>query len=101
MTSNATALTGASVLRRRRDVRFRVIDGEAVVVRQETAEVLGLDPLGSRLLERVDGRAALGAIAAELAPDYDVEPARLERDLIGFAEELVTAGVLELADPTS
>ena len=32
-----------SVLRRRPDVRFRVIDGEAVVVRQSAAEVLVLN----------------------------------------------------------
>ena len=84
-----------SVLKAARDLRFRRLDGEAVVVRQEAAEVLVFNDLAARLLELADGRTAVGAWLNVLAGEYDVEPAELERDVLAFAAELMREGMLE------
>jgi hypothetical protein len=86
-----------SVLRRRADVRFRVLDGEAVVVLQEAAEVLVLNETASRLLELADGATPLAAIAKALEAEYDVMPEVLGADLVAGARELAAAGLLEVA----
>jgi Coenzyme PQQ synthesis protein D (PqqD) len=87
-----------SVLRRRGDVRYRVLDGEAVVLRQRAGEVLVLNEVAARLLDLADGATPLAAWVETLAAEYEVERAVLERDVLDFAGELADAEVLELVE---
>jgi len=87
------------IYRRPDDLRFRVLDGEAVVLLQRSAEALGLDAVGSRILELCDGTRPLSAIVDLLEAEFDVERERLAADVERFAGELVEAGLLEPADP--
>lgn len=93
-----TAITPATVLRKRSDVRYRRIEGEAVVLRQSTAEVLVLNELAGDILDLVDGRRTVGGWVESLAGEYAVERPILERDLVEFAAELVEAGLLEAVE---
>ena len=86
-----------SVLRRRPDVRFRVIDGEAVVVRQSAAEVLVLNEVAARILDLADGTAPVASWVESLAGEYETGRDTLEQDVIAFAAELVGEGLLEVA----
>jgi hypothetical protein len=94
VTGNAAA---AAAYRSRRDVRFRRIGEEAVVVRQEVPEALVLNPVGARVLELLAGGAPLGAVGARLAAEFEVAPAEAEADARAFAAELESAGVIEPA----
>ena len=85
------------IFRRKSDVRFRVIAGEAVVLRQEDAEVLVLNEVGARILELTDGSRDLAAIVDELEREFEVERAELETDVEGFVRDLLRASVLEPA----
>jgi hypothetical protein len=84
-----------TVLIRRADVRFRVIDDEGVVVRQSAGEVLVLNDLGTRILAMADGLAPVARWIDALLGDFDVERPQLERDVLVFAAELVEQGLLE------
>lgn len=88
----------SSVLRLRSDVRYRMIEGEALVLRQEAAEVLGLNPVGSRVFELIDGRRSVAELLATLEGEYDVDRAELEHDVLGFLGELLHDAVLEDLD---
>lgn len=88
-------LTVASVLKRRPDVRFRVVDGEAVVVRQEAGEVIVLNEIGARILALADGTAAIGHWMAPLLAEYETDETTLTGDVLAFAADLVAGGVLE------
>ena len=92
------AIDAATVLRPSRDIRYRRIDGEAVVVRQRAAEVLVMNEVAARLLDLADGRANVGAWVDALAREYDVDRETLERDVLTFAAELAAEGMLEIAD---
>lgn len=85
----------SSVLRLRSDVRYRMIEGEALVLRQEAAEVLGLNPVGSRVLELIDGRRSVADLLRILEGEYEVERAELESDVLGFLGELLQDTALE------
>lgn len=87
--------TSTTVFRRRSDVRFRVIDGEAVVILQGPAEILGLNPVGTRLLELIDASTPVVGLLDRLAGEYDVGPDRLARDVIAFLGELTSCGLIE------
>lgn len=90
-----------SVLRLRRDVRYRLLDGEAVVVIQGSAEVLGLNGVGSRVLTLLDGRTSLRSAVEQLVSEYEVEPARLTDEVLAFGAELAAAGIVEPSEPSA
>lgn len=92
-------LTVSSVLKRRPDVRFRVVDGEAVVVRQGAGEVVVLNEIGARILALADGTSAIGTWMAPLLAEYETDEATLLGDVLAFAGELVAGGVLEESAP--
>ena len=83
------------MLRLRSDVRFRVVDQEAVVVRQSAAEVLVLNEVGASVLDLADGERPVGEWIATLAARYDADPATLAAEVLEFAGELREAGLLE------
>ena len=93
------ALDAASILRPARDLRFRRIDDEAVVVRQRAGEVLVMNETAARLLELADGRTSVADWVEVLAGEYDVDRQALERDVLAFAADLAAEGMLELAPP--
>lgn len=81
--------------RRRADVRFRIIDREAVILRQRAGENLVLNDVGSSILAWVDAGLAVSEIEARLPQEYDVEKDDAIRDLRIFLDELTEAGVIE------
>ena len=87
-------------MRPSRDLRFRRIDDEAVVVRQRAGEVLVMNETAARLLELADGRASVADWVEVLAGEYDVDREALERDVLAFAADLATEGMLELVSPS-
>jgi hypothetical protein len=88
-------IPGEAVFRRKDDVRFRIIAPEAIVVRQSGPEVLVLNEVGARILERIDSGENMVTLVAGLAEEYEVEPKRLESDVAAFIEELAAGGVIE------
>jgi len=79
----------------RPDVRYRLIAGEGVVVRQNQGEVLVLNGVGARMLQLLAQGLSAASIASRLASEYDAAVPQIEADLEAFARELVAAGILE------
>jgi len=90
-----TAIALTTVLRRRSDVRYRLIEGEAVVLRQSAAEVLVLNGVGAAVLDLADGERPVAEWIEALAREYDADAETLARDVLAFAGELREAGLLE------
>jgi hypothetical protein len=88
-------ITPATVLKRRSDVRYRRIEGEAVVLRQSAAEVLVLNEVGASVLDLADGERSVGDWIDALKGEYEGDSAALARDVLAFAAELAEAGLLE------
>ena len=86
------------VPQRARDVRYRVVQGEGVVIRQETAEAIVVNEVGARILDLADGRRTVGAIHEKLLEEYEVDAADLAVDLESYLAELVEIGILRWTD---
>jgi hypothetical protein len=91
-------LSAASVLCPSPDVVARDIAGEhlLVPVRSGAAAMDCLftaDGSGAFVWACLDGRRDLGAVAALVAAEFDVEPDRALDDVTRFAAELVDAGL--------
>lgn len=76
------------------DVRFRLIGDEAVIVRQDSAEVLVLNALGSRILDLLSEGRDPDRICAALLDEYEVEERQLSDDMKRFLDELLSAGLI-------
>lgn len=95
------AFEPGSILRPARDLRFRRIDDEAVVVRQRAGEVLVMNETAARLLELADGRSSVADWVEVLAGEYDVDREALERDVLAFTADLAAEGMLEPVSPAA
>jgi hypothetical protein len=87
----------SSVLKPARDLRFRRVDDDMVVIRQRAAEVLVLNDVAACLLELADGTTPVSGWVEDLLYRYDVDRKTLERDVLAFAAELTSEGMLEEA----
>lgn len=99
--AGAAGGSGGARWRARSDVRFRRIDGEAVVLRQEAGEVLVLNRTGAWVLELLAAGAGADEAARRLAEELEVGLAEAAADVRSFAAELGAAGVLEPAALTA
>lgn len=76
-------------------VRFRLIEGEAVVVRQKKGDVLVLNGVGARVLQLVGEGLTPTEISNRVADEYDAPSARIRNDVEGFFNELEGLEVIE------
>ncbi|HEY0510697.1 MAG TPA: PqqD family protein [Thermoanaerobaculia bacterium] len=88
-------ITLSTVLRRSSDVRYRRIEGEAVVLRQSAAEVLVLNGVGATVLDLADGRRPVAEWIDALVRQYGADRETVARDVLEFAGEAAAAGLLE------
>lgn len=81
--------------RRCADVRFRIVDGEAVILRQAAAENLVLNEVGSSILQWLDSGCSTAEVARQMQTEYEVSSEQVAEDLALFLRELEGAGVIE------
>ncbi|MBI3030215.1 MAG: PqqD family protein [Candidatus Rokubacteria bacterium] len=73
---------------------WRIIEGEAVILSMETKVLRGLNPVGSRVWELIDGRRDVEEIIEEIVQEFDVAAAEAGRDVMGFIQELLDRGLV-------
>lgn len=81
------------VLLRAKDIRFRRVGAEAVVLAQDAGEVLVVNEVGARILELADGETPVKDWLRVLEAEYDVPAAALQEDVARYLDELLEKGV--------
>jgi len=81
------------ILRQNAKVAARVIDGRAVLVTIDDNRMMVLNPTGTFVWERSDGRT-LGEVAREMAGAFEVDEGKALADCEAFAREMVRRGAL-------
>jgi len=76
---------------------WRVIEGEAVILSVDTKVFRGLNPVGSRVWELIDGARTLDEIAAMISREFDVTPEVAAGDVRAFVEALLAKGLVTQA----
>ena len=77
------------------DIRYRVIDDEAVVVRQQEGDVLVLNQVAARVLQLVGEGLSPDEIGDRVAGEYEAPEATIRADVEKFLGELEDLNVLE------
>lgn len=79
-----------------RDIPWRQIAGETVLLDHEGNVILGLNKAGGRVWELLDGKRTLDAIAIILATEYERPIDGVRQDVIQFAELLAEKGLVAI-----
>ena len=81
------------------DVRYRVIDDEAVVVRQREGDVLVFNQVAARVIQLVGEGLSPQQIGDHAVDEFDAPEAMIRKDVETFLEELESLNVVERLAP--
>ena len=96
MTARPADVTLDTILTRSSEVLFQEVGGEAVLLDLASEQYFGLDPVGTRIWDLLDGQTPLGAIQNVLCAEYDVDPTLIGKDLLALADALTRAGLVRV-----
>src|SRR5438093_604048 len=77
-----------AAIRIRKDVVFRELEGEMVLLNLATGVYFGLDAVGTRIWGLIDGHRSAADIVATLTSEYEVDGDTCDADLARFLETL-------------
>lgn len=80
------------------EVVYRDLAGEAVILDLATGTYFGLDPVGTRMWALLAEHGAPEPVVAAMLEEYEVDEARLRRDVDALVRQLVARGLLVQAD---
>ncbi len=89
------APAGGPRLRRRPDLRARLVDGEMVVLDRERELIHQLNQTASYVWEQCDGNNTAVAIAGQIAESFEVDGATALRDVLQVVEQLEELKLIE------
>ena len=76
------------------------LGGEVAILHLEAGTYYGLDAVGARVWSLIQEPRTLREIHEVLVSEYEIEPARCERDLITLLHGLADEGLVEVGDGT-
>jgi hypothetical protein len=76
------------------------LGGEVAILSLKNGVYYGLDAVGARIWELIQGPRTVNEIRDVLLEEYDVEPERCERDLFVLLDQLATENLIEVKDET-
>jgi hypothetical protein len=79
-----------------KDVLFRDLDGEAVILDLDSGRYFGLNAVGTRIWRLIEQHGQLSAVFAELCREYDAAPDELKEDLLELVSRLAEASLGEM-----
>ena len=91
-------MTGSldTLVRVPKDVVFRELDGEAVILNLESGMYFGLDPIGTRIWRLVEENGSLRAVWEAMQREFEAPGDTLRSDLLTFINELSAKGLVTL-----
>ncbi|MGK7900249.1 MAG: PqqD family protein [Hormoscilla sp.] len=78
------------------DVLIQELSGESVLLNIDSEQYFGLDEVGSRMLSVLTESDSIQAANDILLQEYEVEPAKLEQDLLELIEKCVKHGLVKV-----
>ncbi len=91
-------MTGSldALVRVPKDVVFRELDGEAVILNLESGIYFGLDAIGTRIWRLVEEYGSLRAVWEAMQREFEAPDETLRSDLLTFINELSAKGLVTL-----
>jgi hypothetical protein len=78
------------------EVLFQEVSGETVLLDLSSENYFGLDEIGTRIWELLNGGASVGEVVDALLGEYETDRNTLENDVGELLENLAEAGLISL-----
>ncbi len=78
------------------EVLFQEVSGEIVLLDLASESYFGLDKIGARIWALLKEDKSVGQVLDALLEDYEVDRARLEKDVNELLENLLEAGLIKM-----
>jgi hypothetical protein len=91
----AAAPAAGAILRVAGRCAWQVVEGEAVLLDLHGSRIVGLNPVGSYVFERLDGTRNVARLAGDVAARFGVVEPRALADVSAFLAELARRGLVE------
>ena len=88
-----------SIVQRVPHVRFEVFDDEMLAIDGESGFCYSLNEVAGRVWQLIETPTALQAVCRQLAPQYAVDPAIFQKDVVELVQQLLDYGLLRVAAP--
>ena len=82
----------------RKDVVFRDLEGELVLLNLNTGVYFGLDSVGSAIWRLIDGSRSTSEIVSAMTAEYEVDAATCRADLDRFLDALRVNDLVDVDD---
>jgi Coenzyme PQQ synthesis protein D (PqqD) len=79
------------------EVRARMVGEELVLLHLESGIYFGLDPVGARAWQLIEGGKSLSQACDAMIEEYDVSREVLKQDVLALARDLVDKNLLSVA----
>jgi Coenzyme PQQ synthesis protein D (PqqD) len=89
-------ISGRSVVVAVKDQVSCDLAGEVAILNIKSGVYYGLDPIGAHIWNLMQEPRQVVEIQNSIASEYDVEPERCARDVVGLLEQLLAEGLIEL-----
>ena len=90
-------ITQDALIEIEKDVLFRELSGEAVLLNVETGNYFGLDQVGARAWALIREHKALSKVVDLMEAEYEVSRDALWNDLVALAKELSAHGLVRIS----
>ena len=86
---------------RSKNVAWKVLDGESVVLNLDSGVYFTLNTTGTAVWERIDGATSLEEIGRGLCEQFEITVEQAQRDLLELTKSLLDEGLVSVTDDTS
>jgi len=69
-------------------VPWRIIEGEAILVKVDSGEVIHLNEVAAEIWRTIDGKRKISEIVDHIQKDFDVDREEAEKDTLEFIKSL-------------
>lgn len=69
-------------------VPWRIIEGEAILVKVDSGEVIHLNEVAAEIWRIIDGKRKISEIIDHIQKDFDVDKEQAEKDTLEFIQSL-------------
>ena len=92
-----STIEGSTRVVRHPDMISAEMDGEVVMMSIERGEYFGIGGVGTRAWELLEQPTTVDRLCAVICEEFDVDEATCHKDILGFANELLTLGLVQVS----
>ena len=77
-----------TIISKNERVPWRIIEGEAILVKVDSGEVIHLNEVAAEIWRIIDGKRKISEIVDQIQNDFDVDREQAENDTLEFIQSL-------------